>query len=221
MKKITLSIVFCITSLLVSFAQEDSTKVDAKKNSTNIAEEQAEKEKKPSTLKEQFYDLKNKSNSWNGYKVIKDDKLISFWETVEDSITTKEDTIVKLEGIIKEKNQKISEQENALKVANDKIKDIQFDIAHIDVFGVSMDKSNYVIISWTIIILLILALLVSIVRTKQSISISKKKKTDFEELNEEFEEYKKRVLEKETKIRRQLTTEMNKVEELKQKLRKI
>jgi len=61
-------------------------------------------------------------------------------------------------------------------------------------------------------------LVIMIVKFNSSNYTTTRVKNDFQELSEEYEEFKKRTREKETKLKRDLQTEVNTVEDLKKKL---
>jgi phosphoglycerate-specific signal transduction histidine kinase len=80
----------------------------------------------------------------------------------------------------------------------------------ISFLGIQLKKSTYTIIVWSIILLLIIALLYFIYQYKNSYSVTSEAKSNLSEAEEELAIYKKKSLEREQKLRRQLQDEINK-----------
>ena len=80
----------------------------------------------------------------------------------------------------------------------------------ISFLGIQLNKSTYTITVWSIILLLIIALFYFIYQYKNSFSILSEAKSNLSETEEELTIYKKKSLEREQKLRRQLQDEINK-----------
>ena len=80
----------------------------------------------------------------------------------------------------------------------------------ISFLGIQLNKSTYTITVWSIILLLIIALFYFIYQYKNSYSILSESKSNLSETEEELTIYKKKSLEREQKLRRQLQDEINK-----------
>ncbi|MTI33073.1 hypothetical protein [Xanthovirga aplysinae] len=170
------------------------------------------------TLLQQFEDLKSKSNSYQEYKVVKMSWLNSFWSNVQDSIQATEIELVKAKENINAQQLEINQLDQDLKKREQEVAESQYAIEHINVLGIDFGKGSYVLFNWIIIIILIVLLVGAIFKFKESNIISKKKVEEYNSLENEFKDYKQRAFEKETRLRRDMQTEMNRAEELKQKL---
>ena len=73
-----------------------------------------------------------------------------------------------------------------------------------------MTKNSYNLLLWSIITVLAITTVFFILRFKNSNSLTKAAKTNLAEIEEEFELHRKKSLEKEQKLRRQLQDEINK-----------
>ncbi|MCC9169030.1 hypothetical protein [Pontibacter harenae] len=186
-----------------------------------------------SVLEQKFNSLKSNSNSYKerdeDYKVVRVKSLNSFWETVQSTIQTTEsqlqkaragnsEELVEAQGIIEQQKQEIA----ALKQDNEQkelaVQESTNLVNNISVFGLNVNKQFYVIINSVIIIGLLIALAVIFSMFNSSRQVAVKKQKAFDEIDEELNTYKKNAREKELKIKRELQTEMNRVEELKQEI---
>ncbi|WP_276496309.1 hypothetical protein [Pontibacter litorisediminis] len=183
-------------------------------------------------LEKQFESLKNSSNTWQGYKVVKITSLESFWKTVQETVATKDKKLENFEAEadakLQEARKDVAAQEQQLQAMQEEVKkkeaEIQqsiHDITHISVLGVDLPKQFYVLLNSGIIIALLIALGVMVVQHKSSKSIASEKRKAFDEMELELNEYKKSARERELKIKRELQTELNRVEELKQQLASV
>ena len=80
----------------------------------------------------------------------------------------------------------------------------------ISLFGMLISKGTYNIILWSIIIVLILVLAYFIYQFKNSHVVTSEAKANLQEAEEELATHKKKSLEREQKLRRQLQDEINK-----------
>lgn len=172
----------------------------------------------PNNLVNQFNNLKDNSNSYQEYKVIRLTSLNSFWKSVQDSINATEAELVQARGSIQAQNEKVLslEQENAQK--DKEVQQSAYDIENISVLGMDMQKQSYLALSWGIIIILLIILGIFAYLYKNSQLVTTEKRKAFEEVDQEFNEYKIKAREKELRIKRELQTEMNRAEELTQQI---
>ncbi len=81
---------------------------------------------------------------------------------------------------------------------------------NMSLLGVSMSKTSYNILMWSLITALLTLLIIFIVRFKNSNAVTKAAKKSLLEIEDEFEEHRRTALEREQKVRRQLQDELNK-----------
>lgn len=169
------------------------------------------------TLNKQFQELKNSSESYNEYKVIKTYKLNEFWSTVNDSLNTYRNKINVSEA-------RINKLEQELDAVKEQLSNTQADLEtaitekdSFSIFGLNIHKNLYNIILWGIIIGLLVLSGFSFIAFKESNRVTRRTKKDHDDLHKEFEDYRRKAQEKKVKIMRELQTERNKVDELMQK----
>lgn len=165
---------------------------------------------KPTPLATLFDSIYSISNSYDRYKIIKKIYLQDLKQQSLDSVKNykqqlaQKDSLLKIEiGNFKnlmaeaEKTQ-IALKESILKENN------------ITLFGTSIRKTNYNLVLWLIMLLLLLGLCIFIYKYNNNKHISKKAQNDLTEIEEEFTAFRKKTLEREQKLRRQLQDEINK-----------
>lgn len=185
------------------------------------------------SLSGQFNNLKTKSNSYmegsREYKVVNVSLLNSFWQSVQATIKQTEQKQIKELNATKqdltEARAKIDEQAKqleALKQDNAKkdaaVQQSEDAVNNISVLGLGIHKQVYVIINTSIILLLLLILGVIFTQYKSSKKVTDAKKKEFDDIDREYNDYKKNARERELKIKRELQTEMNLVAELNEQI---
>jgi hypothetical protein len=165
---------------------------------------------KPTPLATLFDSIYSISNSYDRYKIIKKIYLQDLKQQSLDSVKNykqqlaQKDSLLKIEiGNFKtlkaeaEKTQ-IALKESILKENN------------ITLFGTSIRKTNYNLVLWLIMLLLLLGLCIFIYKYNNKKHFTKKAQNDLTEIEEEFAVFRKKTLEREQKLRRQLQDEINK-----------
>ncbi len=166
------------------------------------------------TLDEQFYEMKKNAYSYKEYKNIKEVTLNEFWKVVQDSLNTKEKKIVSAQSTISAQEEKITELNTTIGEQKSTIDEKEFDTQHINVMGLDMGKESYKMFNMITIAILIVVAGLLFYQFNHSKKFAVTKKKDYEKLSGEFEEYKRNALEKQMKLRRELQTERNKIDEI-------
>jgi len=162
------------------------------------------------TLDQRFVLMKSKGQSYQDYKVVKEVVLDGVWKITKDSIG-------KIKTDLHAANAKIAQLQNDVKISKDNytqkeasVADITFDSTHITVLGIPFSKGAFIGLIAVTLVVLIIALL-AVIGTLKYIRTSLKEKTAIVDMiNNEFDEYKRKALDKESKILRQLQDERNK-----------
>ena len=164
----------------------------------------------PNTVENQFKELYKKSNNYQIYKVVKKNEYLRLQNSILDSIK-----VIKTDAAAKQV--KIDEQQKNISELQTKIDTLNKDLATsidkedaISFIGIPLNKSTYNSIVWGIIFVLLAGLTFFIYRFKNSNVITKETKSLLTDTEEEFEQYKRKSIEKEQKLRRQLQDEINK-----------
>ena len=167
-------------------------------------------QKDTSSIKGKFNLIYNTSSSYKEFKVIRKSRFVNLRNQVSDSVkllnnelNLKEEKINTLEQDLNNINKvllkNIAEKTAAIRLQNS----ILF-------FGMALDKSSYKIMVWMTFILLIVLLCYFIFKYKNSYLIILAAKQDLLEAENELVKFKKKSIESDQKLRRQLQDEINK-----------
>ncbi len=188
---------------------------------TNIAFSQDEEEDRgPQDLATQFDELKENSESYNAYKVIKTSRLNSFWKEVVDSLNGYRRDLVGSGKEIAQLNSKINQLTAEVDNLKIKLDESEARNSTIGFLGMEINKSVYNTIVWSIMGGLVFLTISMFLAFKNNKVVTRKAKKDYQDVLHEFEEYRKTSREKQMKLGRELQTERNKLEEIKDRLGK-
>lgn len=198
MKHLTVVLTLALlTSFSAIFAQEEDSSPD--ENNTLIG---------------QFEELERKSGNYraNGirYEVIKLSDLYEVKNNIFDSINTSSKTIKDLSVTITGNEAQIEDLNSKLQDTTNKLNTVTEEKDSISFFGALISKGTYNFILWSIIFALLLFLLFFIYRFRNSNFLTHQAKSALADLEKEYEEHRRRALEREQKISRQLQDELNK-----------
>jgi hypothetical protein len=164
-------------------------------------------------LNERFQVLKSKSQNYREYKVIRENVLDEFWKIVRDSVAAKQAAISTRDKNIQDLKKELSETQATLKDKEASMQEIVHDSTHINVLGINFSKSVFITTVGLIFGALALVVLLMSGRLKLIQSSLKERADAFNSLSTEFEEYKRKAMEKQTKLSRELQTERNRLSE--------
>jgi peptidoglycan hydrolase CwlO-like protein len=185
---------------------------------TCFAQEENDEAELPNTLEYQFIQLKKKSNNYQQYKVVEKSKLDEYWYSVRDTLTETRAEIQSLKKEVASLKSQVNSLQSNVDQKEESLAEQAYQIENMSFLGVDMTKTGYKTFSWVIIFALLAVVIVLYMRFTSANRITQTTRSEFSELSAEFEEHKQRTREKETKLKRELQTEINKVEELKTKL---
>lgn len=158
----------------------------------------------------QFDYLIKKSGRYQDYRVVKQVWLQQMKKNVQDSLNASK-------IIINDSNKTITSQQGEIDNLNSKltnstseITDLNSQISTISLLGIQFKKGTFKTILFSTIGILILLLLLFIFKFKQSNSVTLQTKAKLKDTEEEYDEHRKRALEREQKVMRKLQDELNK-----------
>ncbi|MBN2611141.1 MAG: hypothetical protein JXB00_06260 [Bacteroidales bacterium] len=155
------------------------------------------------------YVIRNASD-YEDSKVVKSWWLYRLKSNVLDSLKSLKDSINNAYIVIAGKDLQIDSLENDLLSVHEKLGTAVDEKNTLSLFGINMSKALYNSILWTIIGGLVIALIIFIVLFKRSNHVTRISKSDLAELKDEFEAFRKRALEREQQIARELYDEVRK-----------
>jgi len=202
---------FALSSLLATAQSETEQQQELTPTRSRTTAEATQEEKQyPTTIEGQFDELVDKSGNWEKFKLVKKESIYTFKKSLLDSLSGQK-------TLLREKLDTISAQSSRIKELNLNIENLQSELDKeknrndsIDFLGITIEKGVYSIIVWGIIVVLAIFLVVFISRFTSSNNITRGALKDLEDLQNEYEEYRTKAIEREQKVRRQLQDEINK-----------
>ena len=166
------------------------------------------------TLRERYLVMKNKSQNYQEYKVIKEHILDGMWRIIQDSLDHKQAAIRQAKAEIGNLNKELDENKAALKAKEESMQDVLYASTHISVLGIDFDKGFFA--GMVGVMLLVLGLVIGVIYyTMKMMRKNLAEKLDLmNSISAEYEDYKRRAMEKQTKLSRELQNERNKLQEL-------
>jgi hypothetical protein len=162
------------------------------------------------TIGNQFDNLYKKSSSYQDYKVISKELFQNLKLQTQDSIDLYKKKMVEEKALLQIEKQKF----NSLKAKESKTQmALQNAIQNentISLFGSPVSKTNYNLFLWSLVLMLLFSLLYFVFKYKNNIFLTNTAKIRLTEVEEELADQRKKALEREQKLRRQLQDEINK-----------
>ncbi len=173
------------------------------------------------TLNNQYKQLKEESNNYQEFKVIKQTTLDGFWNRVQDSVSvtkkklteahqeiaTQKATITQLQQQVKEKEEQMHKNDEACQ--------------QVPVAGINADKNSYVTTSYVLYAVLLAVLGFFFFQYQSSNRVTVTTRRDYDEARQQVDEYKKKLLETQTSLGRELQTERNLVDDLQKEINSL
>lgn len=162
-------------------------------------------------LRERFEVMKDKAESYNDYKVIKNDVLNGVWKIGMDSIAKAKADLKAANSTIIKLNSDIKASADKVKAAETSMEESAYERTHMVVFGMHIAKGVFVTTSMLIIAALVIALVVVFSTFNVLRRSNREKELTIHGIMSEFDAFRKKALEKEVKISRELQSERNKL----------
>jgi len=168
------------------------------------------------SLKGQFDKLFRISTTYKPVGTGKKYKVIDLvkYQQLESNVL---DSIKKLEILISEKENLLTSERNNIIKTKELLSKTQSDLVEsnkkensISLFGIQLSKIKYNLLLWSIIIISLFALFYFIFKFSRSNILTKEAQNNLLDVEQEFEQHRKKSLEREQKLRRQLQDEVNK-----------
>ncbi len=165
-------------------------------------------------ISSQFEYISKKSGNYRAdgvrYEVVKEYNLGKLRQNVLDSINEFNNNIKQLNATISGHVETINSLNKKLEETTNNLASVTEEKDSMSFLGFLVSKSTYNFILWTIIATLLLLLLFFIYRFRNSNILTQEAKVALSELETEYEDHRRRALEREQKISRQLQDELNK-----------
>ena len=166
------------------------------------------------TLKDRFAIMKAKSQTYQNYKVIKEGVLDGVWKIIQDSIQAKQAMIGASKQQINQLRAEVNQTKQEMKQKEAAVQGVVFDSSHINVLGIDFSKGFFLSLTGILLAALIGFLVFVLTRMKVIDKSIREKNLTITMVSNEYEEYKKKAMEKQTKLSRELQDERNRLQEL-------
>lgn len=163
-----------------------------------------------SSIENQFEELYKKSSTYQVYKVISKDKYQRLKLNILDSLKDLKETIAHKESLLLKEKSNIEETKKLLTQTEIDLNISLKKESSIDILGIKLSKVVYNLLLWGIIVLLLLGLSYFIFKFFRSNVLTKEAKNNLVDVEQEFEQHRKKTLVREQKLRRKLQDEINK-----------
>ena len=163
------------------------------------------------SVENQFDQIYRTSTTYQTYKVIGKDSYQKLKKNVLDSLKDAKSSITEKENLLKTEINNIKKTKNLLSKTQLDLKEANKKENSISLFGAQLSKTNYNFLLWSIIIVSLLALFYFIFKFSKSNILTKEAQNNLLDIDQEFEQYRKKSIEREQKLRRQLQDEINKL----------
>jgi len=165
------------------------------------------------TLDEKYSQLLESTETFNQYKVIPRSDLNAFWAEVMDSVNSQSGMITDLETRLKTEQSRVEEVQDQFQESQTKLTEsLQFNDS-ISFLGMNFTKTTYHIMVWLIIVALAVLAIFSYLMYMRSNSVTSSAQREYQSLSAEFEEHRHSSREKQAKLKRDLQTAINKLNE--------
>ena len=162
------------------------------------------------TIDNQFEYVITKSNRYQEYKVVKRTWLYALKAHTLDSLKAVKKQLADTKLLVDNQDNEIQILKTNLTDTNSTLNQTNLEKDSMSLFGMLMSKTGYNVLMWSIIGGLLAFLLFFIYKFKNSNTVTKEAKFSLGEIEDEFEEHRKRALEREQKVMRRLQDEINK-----------
>ena len=162
------------------------------------------------SVSDQFSKIYRTSSSYKEYKVIQNIRFLQLEKIVSDSINQLKQEVVSKNELIASQKDSIHNVKEIARIIESDFRQTLAQKNSINFLGITFLKSRYNTVVWLLIIILMSLLCYFIYKFKNSNSTTAHIKVELQELEEEYSNHRKKSLEREQKLRRQLQDEINK-----------
>lgn len=166
------------------------------------------------SIDSQFEYVIRRSGNYNAegrrYEVVRAIWLDKLRANVKDTLNAASTREGELSGTISSQQTTIENLNTQLEETSTKLTTVTDEKDSMSLFGATVSKATYNIVLWTVIIALLLLLLLFIFRFRRSNILTQEAKAKLSDLETEYEDHRRRALEREQRISRQLQDEINK-----------
>ena len=165
---------------------------------------------KDNSIKGQFETLYKKSNNYKEFKVVRRTKIIELKNNTIDTLKNLEKKLSDANQVIADLNKQVDNTKKTLDATNQNLTTANNQIESISFLGNDITKKTFKTITGSIFVGLLLLLAFFIYKYKKSNAVTQNSLASLNDLEKEFEDHRRRALEREQMVMRKLQDEINK-----------
>ena len=189
--KIHLSLFTAILFISISFAQKPKDTLEI-------------------SITGEFDRLYRVSTNYKGYKVINKEKFLDLKQQVLDSSKASQNLLIEKNNLLKASKLDNKKNQEALTLTKLTLETTLKKENSISLLGIQLSKFIYNFILWTLISLLLVLVIYLSFKFQKNNFLTKRATQNLKNVEYEYEQYRKKALEREQKLRRTLQDEINK-----------
>ena len=163
------------------------------------------------SLEERYKIMKTNSQTFQDYKVIKEYVLDGVWKISLDTIAAIGQRLEMANQKIQQLSNDLTQVRSSLESQKQSIAQIEYDSEHISLAGISFSKNMFRFLTFGTIGILAGVILFLVGHWKVSNSKIKEQMLLTDLISKEYDDFKRKALEKQTKLSRELQNERNKL----------
>jgi biopolymer transport protein ExbB/TolQ len=164
-------------------------------------------------LIDQYQNMIESSETFEKYKVIPISKVNEFGQIMNDSINELKESVSTAKSARLKAETERDSAKAKMNGLTSELEKSQSALDEMPLFGIPMSKVTYNIVMWSIVVVLIAGLVIVYIMFFNSFRLTRQAKKDKELVDQELEDLRKRSHDKQVKIKRELQTALNKLEE--------
>ena len=172
------------------------------------------------SLQVRYDELMQKSETYEQFKVIRTTRLDALWSEVQDSIRLYQRGLSSAAVETDRLSSKIDELEGELTQIKTNLDETEAQLGQISFLGADVNVTLYHTIVWAIILAIAVLIVIVYGMFLRANAVTRTTSNDLAALKDEFEQLKERSREREIKIKRELQTTLNTLEEYKRGVKK-
>jgi preprotein translocase subunit SecF len=162
------------------------------------------------SIRGEFDRLYRVSTNYKGYKVINKEKFLDLKRQVLDSSKASKNLLIEKNNLLKASKLDSKKNKDLLTLTKITLETALKKENSISFFGIQLSKFIYNLLLWTLISLLLILVLYLSFKFQKNNFLTKRAAQNLKDVEHEYEQHRKKALEREQKLRRTLQDEINK-----------
>ena len=176
----------------------------------SISFAQKTKDTGETSIRGEFDRLYRVSTNYKEYKVINKEKFLDLKQQVLDSSKASRNLLIEKNNLLKAAKLDNNKNQDLLTLSKLTLETALKKENSISLFGIQLSKFIYNLLLWTLILLLLVLVIYLSFKFQKNNFLTKRAEQNLKNVEYEYEQYRKKALEREQKLRRTLQDEINK-----------